>query len=324
MPPRISPKGRPRTKTSLGTAGADLSAIIGQSTAEKLFASASYPLTIVDHSDPFHGYATSGTTGDAVLPAKTVAALLAAADASGNQHRRVSDIPKSPDDQLNAQVLSGTGEVIEAARACLRARKEAEAAGQPFEGPSEKEMQAILDGGVQGLANIAGIEFRVHLAWIRIDVSDAPIVGLNGPRIDLRDLHGAVGATAELWWYHPTVHCKKGCWDWSITWDWSRLAAITLWPVKLDVDAHADAYGLGPIVRATFVLDRFRLDYPILREIPLEKIVNAILGDQSIPVFDGSQFIATVPLVGSKFHLSGLSLPAASGETRIDITIART
>ena len=97
-------------------------------------------------------------------------------------------------------------------------------------------------------------------------------------------------------------------------------AAIT---VSLDVaaEAHADVSARGPLVAVQAAFDRLRLDYPILDKIPLERIANAALANQLAYVFDASQLVASVPVLGSKFKVDSVSLPSSSNSISVGVNI---
>jgi len=68
-----------------------------------------------------------------------------------------------------------------------------------------------------------------------------------------------------------------------------------------------EATGSRIYIRGVF--DKLRLDYPILDKIPLEGLANRALHDKLVCAFDAAQFVATVPVLQTKFTVGSLSLP---------------
>ena len=218
-------------------------------------------------------------------------------------------------------MLSGVAPVIESAKSYLRAREEAANKGDKISGPNPQDVQDILDGGIVRLATYRGIQFKAHLAWLHVEARSAPTVGLASPTIKVDDVKVSVGATAELWWYHPTLHCRKWCLDWSTSWSWDRLAAITVSGVRLAADAHAVVAAGGAVVEVRAVVDKLRLDYDLLRDIPLESFANSVLAGKPLYAYDASKLIATVPVLESRFAVQAIDVPTATGSLSVNVEI---
>lgn len=298
----------------------DLSATVSQSSADKLVKSVSYPFTAFDQSWPFQGRLILGAETDYEYTAAEIKKMLDVAQ----KRRGQMTLPApndSPEHQITRDIVRAASVVIESAKACLNARDEAEKAGKPFVGPSRELVQGILNNGVAGLANIKGIQFKGHLAWLKVVVADEPQLSLGMPTISIKNLDVRVSATGELWWYHPSLHCSHWCFEWSVTWGWDRIASLTVSGLKLAIAAHADVFAQNALIVAKGVVDKLRLDYPILRDIPLEGLANSALGNKLVVTFDAGKYLATVPVLNSKFAVASLQLPPSTSQIEVDITI---
>lgn len=305
---------RPTASQQALTATRDLSASVQQSSADKLLRSVNYPLCVFEQRWPFNGReAITGTSYD--YTDAEMGLLLKQAQASATT--QISSAEQSLEMQMNTDILASAAEVIESAKKCLDASTNA-----GYKGPDPKEVKKVVDEGVEGLLQTTrGIKFKAHLAWLKVCIADQPSVRLGNPRIAVTGLRVLASATGELWWYHPTFHCSWLCFNWSVTWGWDRITHITLNNVRIGADAHADTSTSGAIVTVRGSFDRLRLMYPILDRIPLEGIANQQLGDKLVRVFDASQFIASVPVLNSRFRIDKVDLPAAANEIAIDLSI---
>jgi hypothetical protein len=301
-------------------ASSDLSATVSQSSADKLIKSVAYPFTVFDQSWPFQGRVVSGAEADYEYTQAEIKKMLGAAQKRSPQQTLPAP-NDSPEDQVSGDIVAAASTVIESAKACLNARDEAEKAGKPFVGPSRALVQGILDGGVAGLASIRGIQIKAHLAWLKVVVTNQPNLSLGVPTIAMSNVNVLVSATGELWWYHPSFHCSHWCFNWSVTWGWDRIASLTINGVKLAIAAHANVSAQGTLIIASGVIDRLRLDYPILRDIPLEGFANSALSGKLVYVFDAGQYLATVPVLNSHFAVADITLPASASQIEVDITI---
>lgn len=298
----------------------DLSATVSQSSADKLVKSVTYPFTAFDHSWPFQGRVLDGADSDYEYPAAEIKKMLKGAQRGGGP-LTLPATKDSPDTQVARDILRAGSEVIESAKACLRARDEAEAAGKNFVGPSRADCQSVLDGGVAGLASIRGIRFKAHLAWLKVVVADQPQLSLGVPTTSINNLNVRVSATGELWWYHPSLHCSHWCFEWHVTWGWSRIGAITVEGLKVAIAAHANISTQNTLIIAKGVIDKLRLDYPILRDIPLEGLANRALDGKLVFVFDAGKYLATVPVLNSRFAISSVQLPRSANGIEVGMTI---
>jgi hypothetical protein len=65
-----------------------------------------------------------------------------------------------------------------------------------------------------------------------------------------------------------------------------------------------------------------RLDYPILRDLPLEKILNPSLKSKHVPVFDGNKLVALLPYLNTVYKIRSLTI-SGTGEIRADVIVER-
>ena len=215
-------------------------------------------------------------------------------------------------------VYSFSGSVIEQHRRVLDAL---EGSGDDYEGPPRKELEKVLGGGISDLVKTLGDwDLIAWCNYLRVVVKKKPSITLASPRIDLKGVTVNVTAGAELWAKYPWWNCYNWCFKWEKVIKCDRIAAIT---VSLDVaaEAHADVSARGPLVAVQAAFDRLRLDYPILDKIPLERIANAALANQLAYVFDASQLVASVPVLGSKFKVDSVSLPSSSNSISVGVNI---
>jgi hypothetical protein len=92
--------------------------------------------------------------------------------------------------------------------------------------------------------------------------------------------------------------------------------------VKVRADASATAIVDNLVVYLEPKVDDLRLDYPILRDLPLAKIVNASLKSKHVALFDGNKLVALLPYVNTAFKIRSLNI-SGTGELRTDVTIER-
>jgi hypothetical protein len=301
-------------------AGTDLSALINQSAADKLLNSVNFPLVLVNTTNPPPGSILSlkAVNDDEVtLEEAVVKKYLKDIVASINP---LSTQSPNADSKFYSEALSNLSVTIESAKAYLNANGEAAKAKTKFEGPSKKFAQDILDGGVEALWSIKGIEFKAICSQLKITADNKPNLSLNGTKVSVSNSKITTQATGELWWYHPTFHCSRLCTRWSVNWKWSRIASISV-SIRVDMDGYVEISVNGKLLYARLHINKLRLDYPILREIPLEGIANRVLGNKQIPIFDAGSFIASVPIINTRFAIDSISMPNTNGSIEIDIAI---
>jgi hypothetical protein len=298
----------------------DLAASINQTTADKLLDSVNFPLTLVNVTNPPPGnlLSTKEVNDDEVILAEAIVKQYLK-EIAGSVSTGSTKSPNS-DNRFYSEALSNLSGTIENAQAYLNARKKANEEGKEFEGPDEEYAIGIRDGGIEGLVKIKGIEFKAICSKLQVIADNKPNLSLNGSKVSVSNSKITTQATGELWWYHPTIHCSRWCTRWSVSWSWSRIASVSI-SVRVDLDGYVEIIVNGKILNAKLHINKLRLDYPILREIPLEGIANRVLSGKQIPIFDAGSFVASVPIINSKFAIDIISIPNTTGSIDIDIAI---
>jgi hypothetical protein len=298
----------------------DLAASITQTAANKLLNSVSFPFTLLDITNPPPGnlLTTSSVNDDEVkFPDKVVKEYLN--DIIGSIDPLSTQSP-NVDSCFYSEALSNLSVTIESAKAYLTANNEAAKSNIKFEGPEKKFAQDILDAGIEGFANVKGIEFKAICSKLRVIADNKPDLALNGNRIGVSNSKIITQATGELWWYHPTFHCSRLCTRWSVTWGWDRVASLSV-SLKIDLDGYVEIIVNGKVLTAKLNINKLRLDYPILKEIPLEVIANRALAHKQLPIFDAGNFIACLPVINSRFSIDSINIPIGNGSIDIEIAI---
>lgn len=282
----------------------DLKAEIDQSAADKLIMSVSYPFQLFETTKQFPGCIKSdGRNSNSmhVFSHEEIKTLLK--DSLSNVRRgKFSDT----DVTVSEQVYSFCGSIIEQAKKVIDAEK---VAGADYEGPDIAELKKILDGGIEELPQNLG-DFALYgwNSYLRIVVRIIPAIVLQSPRINLSQVKVEVTATGELWAKYPWWNCYKWCTKWEKITKCEKIANITVSPT-IAAEAHALCYATTTQVFLQASFDKLRLDYEIIREIPLEGLANDQLKDRLLFVYDARQLIATVPVLQSRFSIESIFLP---------------
>jgi hypothetical protein len=296
------------------TAAADLSAEIAQSSADKLTGSVSYPLRVLEHRKDFPGctrLASSSESGFYEYSKDEIEAMLKGAVSHIRARTHGSEV------SVQSQIYSFAGSIVEQARKVL----EIATTASDYEGPDKSELNAVVDGGIENLVNTLG-DFGIY-AWnpyLRVTVKKRPSIGLQSPRIDLSGISIEVVATGELWAKYPWWNCYKWCTKWEKIHKCDRVASLTVSP-DIAANAHAVVQTSGARVLVQAEFDKLRLDYDILRKIPLEGVANSALRGKSLFVYDASQLIATVPVLQSRFAVDEILLPPNSGGISVGVAL---
>lgn len=294
----------------------DFRTAVHQSAIDKLIASGSYPLTLVERNEDFPGCDRMRTsTGNAVqLSNEQIDGLFTDASTLVTQRTSLEMEEESVDDQL----FEFAGDLLADARKMLDAAENPE-----YEGPSREELQAILDGGVPAIRGTVSAfgDFGAY-AWcsyLRVRM-DRPRIDLGSPRIDIDGLDVDAKATGELWIKFPWWNCYKYCFKWKKVSKCKRVAKLT---VGLGVDSNVsiDLAANGAKVDASGRFRRLRIDKPILREIPLEGVANKALKDRRVTVFDASELIATIPVMKSRFAVDRINLPGSPDSLTVEVDV---
>jgi hypothetical protein len=305
-------KKRSRSRSASG----DLFASVNQTAMDKLFGSVGYPLRVVDERKDFPGCDRGNFR-------KTWPVTEYSTDDIGAMFRKAvqkkDNKEHDPETAFNHRILSFGGSIIEQAKKALDA-----AESEDYEGPSKASLRAVVDGGVQALpATIKPLGdwgLYAHLSHFAVIVNRRPALHLASPRISLNGVSITVEATGELWAKFPWWNCYKWCFQWEKVIKCERAASIS---VSLDIlaEAHALIESSGAVVTARAEFDRLRLDYPILRDIPLEGIANSLLSDKLVSVVDVSKLVAVVPVLESKFTIGEVLLPASADSIDVGVNL---
>jgi hypothetical protein len=297
----------------------DLSATIEQSTADKLLNSVKYPFLIIDYHKPFpqtFQIEDSYDTANYFYSTKEIDDLLERAEKFGGLEN--SNFPDSDEHYIEHQIYDVTSEIIEQAKNCLDAINSGDSR---YTGPTKKEVEIILEGGITKLRSyFKGIRVAAHLSFFRLTLPKKPTIILNSPRFDLKNTPIRVEATGELWCYHPFLKCSRWCLKWRYGWKWDRIASITVSP-NLVADAYAQAVTENALIKVYAQFNKLRLDYDVLRDIPLEGLVNDKLKNRALYIFDTTKFVATIPIMNSRFQIDKIILPPVNNKIQIDITV---
>ena len=231
------------------------------------------------------------------------------------------------DSSVHDDVYAFGASIIEQARKSLDALKNAPKEGvAKYEGPSEQELTDVLNGGIRNLVKtlkpFGDIGLIGWSPYLRVVVRQQPVLTLNSPRIDLSNVKIEITATGELWAKYPWFSCSQYCFHWEKVIKCDRIASIT---ASLDIKAklHADVAADGPRVLIQAQFDELRLDYPILRDIPLEGIANQALGGKPIIAYDAAKIVASIPVLDSKFTVDKIDLSPTNGGISIGVIIKK-
>lgn len=296
----------------------DLFAEVSQSVCDKLLSSAGYPLVLMERKEDFPGCRSVLTRLEKDFYRYSV-------DEVDEMFRAcVPAILNRTDDEnsIHDDIFAFGGSIIQQAKLILDAHD-----GDPerYEGPERADLKTIIDGGIENLGtNLRSLvgDFDVY-AWnphLKVTLKTQPKLRLASPRIDLDGVRVEILAKGELWVKYPWWNCHKWCIKWKKVVKCDRIGSITVSP-DIAADAHAEIFSRGPRVYASAQFDRLRLDYPILKEIPLEGIANAILGKKEMEVYDASQLVASVPVLKSEFGVDSINLPTSPDSIGVGVTV---
>ena len=295
----------------------DLSARIDQTACDKLLQSIHYPFVPLERNEPFPGcdkLVAAEVDGLYRYPDADVDRLFA------NSVEQINTRDTNTDVTVEDQIFAFGGSIIQQAKLVR------EAADKPdYEGPDKAELDAIIDGGIPLLGKSLR---RVMSDWgiyawcshLRVTVKSRPGLKLSSPRIDLTGLRLEVRATGELHAKFPWWNCYQWCLRWRKVHKCERIASLTVSP-DLAIDAHAGLEIAALRVLASASFDRLRLDYPILRDLPLEGLANSLLKVKRVPVYDAAPLIATVPVLQSRFVVDSLDLPPTGDGIEIGVNL---
>ncbi len=299
------------------TATTDLYAEVGQSACDKLLQSIDYPFVIMEKKQEFPGC-------KAVLTRTEKDYYRYTNDETDEMLREcVNVITKDQnrtENTVHDDLYSFGGSIIQQAKLVLEAQGQ-----QGYEGPSKEDLETIIGGGIAGLGkNLRAVlgDFGIY-AWnshLRITLKNRPTLSLRSPRIELDGVEVEILARGELWVKYPWWNCHQWCTKWKKVIKCNRIASATATP-DIAIDAHADIVARGARVYAKAQFDKLRLDYDILREIPLENVANSVLGKKEVVVYDAAGLVASVPAIGANFAVDTITLPPNEQGNGVGVTI---
>jgi hypothetical protein len=290
--------------------GAHAYAGVTQDLVDKVLGDVSYPLTVVDQRwscvSMVGGFAPTAT-GE--LSASSKNELLTFAQTGAT----VSPDTDPPLDQIARDIRTNNDAFV---RSIMEIRAERKLAGDEWKGPTDAEIDAVEK---------QGIEFKVCLTWLQVVLNSRPSIKLSGSAIPVNGIKLGVSASAQLWAKVPTWVCDKHCWpnNWCcwghFEYRWKLVSDVTVRDIKIAADGKILPGIDKLLVLATGELTKLRLDYPILREIPLEKWANGELKNRRLPIFDAKEFVASLPLINAKYRIKTVALTGTS-EIRVSLT----
>lgn len=295
----------------------DLFGEVHQTACEKLLSSVAYPFTVMERKEDFPGCRSIRTRGESDFHRYT--------DSEVDEMFRtcvpnIAERQDATDNSIDDDLLAFGGSIIQQAKLILDAVDK-----DGYEGPSREQLETIINGGVEALGgNLRAVlgDFGIY-AWnplLKVTLKSQPTLRLASPRIDLNGVRIEVLAKGELWVKYPWWNCHKWCLKWVKVIKCDRIGSVTVSP-DIAADAHADVSSRGTRVYAKAQFDRLRLDYPILREIPLEGIANSVLGKKEMEVYDASKLVASVPVLNSRFNVDSIALPASTESIGVGVNI---
>ena len=303
----------------------DAAAAVTQVAADHLTSSVAYPLTVFKHSDPFHPArletkATDGTSEVSIaLSAQEVQQLV---ETSSRTPIKVP-APGEPvskedfDKVVGAAYASQAQEAIDKAKLLLQAHEKEQGADAD---KIRAQLKQLVAGGVHGFAAETArggcFDFHEQVSYLEAKIGKRPTLVVGAPTTSVRDLELLASVTAQSWakapvprWGWPPWECK-----------WFMVLEVSLRDVRFDVAADVGLQVESKTsVVATGRVNRLRLDYPILKNIPLERIAQPYLDKEKLVVYDAKALVLTVPILGSKFAVDEAKLPNASGQIDVQI-----
>jgi hypothetical protein len=253
-----------------------MAAELHQELVSKILDDAKYPVTIIDHRYDFEGILREATD-DSLAPwtQSDLDKLVAWAKNEGK------------DDDAAADLLSNLSAIRQEAETTLQQIEKA----RPDDPDPMRSREAELRDAAAGRFKF----IKVHLAWIRVELASKPSIELSVPQTRISDANTRVGATGEVWV--------------KLLGKWRRIASLTVRGVKVAVGGGLNWSVDGIDAVFHIELTRLRLDYPILRELPIERLVSGDLRKDKHVVLEGEVLKATIPYVDNNYVLDKLSLP---------------
>ncbi len=313
----------------------DLLASVSQSAVDKVLDSATYPLVVFTYrnDDVPRSFAPARRDAAARSVSREVSATLsddavnrllsAAAKVRGRGSEPKRAAPASArgedaerawaEENLSRSVAAGTDALLAQARALLSTSDDSEPARQ-----IKAKIDEFARSGIANMVGSRGFRFRAILRTFTLAVAERPTLALVAKEIAVGNLETLASFGAELYWYHP-VPGFDFPWNWP--WKWDVLASAGLNDVRFDAAAKVSFAVDYTRVDAVATCERLRLDYAIIREIPLEGLVNGYLTAHPVPAFDAGPMLVTLPLLGKTFRIAEADLQVANGRMTVPIRI---
>lgn len=213
------------------------------------------------------------------------------------------------DRELAEEILDAVNEVEEEQENYLECKKKFDA----VEHKRKPKWEGVREAELKSLKKF-DFPAKAHLAWVRVVLKKSPNIDLKVPKTKISGLEISVGATGELYVKMPKLVCVKRwhgfCYKWKIKWKWRRLARATFKSISTKSDVSLTfSVAKKVIVVAQGVFDKLRLNYPILREIPIERFIKP----REFNVFHARKMLGLIPLVEEEYVVGNVSLPKGDG-----------
>jgi len=294
----------------------DIYASVTQHAIDRVLSDIHYPLTIIDeHYPPCVSGLNAPITQATHLRPEARAELIAFA-------KKRQPIPKfeTPDDNIATRIDNAVAGFYGTLAEVDAQRDQVEKQGNQWRGPSKNDVDQIRQRGI--------IDFAFCLPWLRVDLRSSPKIVLSASVIPVTNIDLSVGATGEVYGYWADFICDNHCIDNICCWGhlenhWHYIGSLTVTDVHLKANGKVMP-GIDP-PRKVFLqasVDSLRLDYEILKEIPLEGFANNALAGKKFEVLDADKIVAALPYVNNKYGIDTLKL-SGSGELRVDISLRK-
>ncbi len=294
-------------------AQSDLYASVTQHAADKVLSDPKYPLNIINQNYPpcvsgLTGMSTEGIPRYSPQDAKRLLAWAA---------NRKPIAPFETDDDNIASRIDDAHKSFLGMLAQVDAQREQ--AGNNWKGPSKAEVAALRGQDWQFL--------QPCLGWLSVDLNSKPSVQLSGTVVPISGIDTSVGATGVLYGYWPDFICDNHCIDNICCWGhfenhWHYIGSLTVRGVKFTASGKISPEVTGLIIDLTASVDRLRLNYPILDQIPLEGFANGALNGKKFQVLDARTLVASFPYLNTSYQVDWIKL-SGTGELKIDIAIKK-
>jgi hypothetical protein len=294
-------------------AQSDLYASVTQQAANKVLSDPKYPLNIINQSYPpcVSGLSQISAEGVPEYSPQGMKDLLAWAA------NRKPILPFETETDNIASRIDDAHKSFVGMLAQVDAQRTQ--AGTNWKGPSQADVAALRARD--------WIKLQACLAWLSVDLNSKPSVQLSGSTIPISGIDTSIGATGVLYGYWPDFICDNYCIDHICCWGhfenhWHYIGSLTVKGVKFTASGKVLPEVDGLIINLTATVDRLRLNYPILDQIPLEGFANDALSGKKIQVIDASKLVASFPYLNTSYQIAWIKL-SGTGELRVDIAIKK-